>query len=111
MSFLLDGYTKTADCRGLNITFREVPLDDWYAYQDALDGAPQDARRRLTAELIAKQIERWDAVLDGQPAAITADNVLKLPVAVWLRIQDLLLGYTTEGVNTQGDDLKNSEAA
>ena len=109
---IYDGYTSTADCRGLIVTYRPMSLDDWDQHQDVVQGLDAQAARSETAKRLAARIVSWDATgRDGAPAETTAENLLMLPVAVWNRLQDLMLGYTKEGINTQEADAKNSEAA
>lgn len=109
---IYDGYTRAADCLGLKVVFRPIPQGDWSQETELAKGMTAEAWRARQAELMAARLVSWDATGEGGEAAdVTGENVARLPVAVFNRLQDLLLGYTAEGVNQQEEDSKNSEAA
>lgn len=106
MGFILDGYTDCDDCRGLKVSYRTISVVDWRTYATAIEKFTDAEKEKHLADLIASRIQKWDAEFDGKPAEITGENVLKLPQGVWLRLQDLMMGYLR-----QETDAKNSEAA
>ncbi|QDV78086.1 hypothetical protein [Botrimarina mediterranea] len=109
MGFILDGYTNCDDCRGLKISYRPISVVDWRQYAAAVEKFSASEKEQHLAELIASRLHKWDAISeDGQPMPITAENVLKLPQGVWLRLQDLLMGFHKgDGTNTREADAKN----
>lgn len=109
MGFILDGYTHCDDCRGLKISYRPISVVDWRQYAAATEKFSDTEKQQHLAELVASRLNKWDAENEqGEPMPITAENVLKLPQGVWLRLQDLLMGfYKGDGSNTLEDDAKN----
>lgn len=93
-----DGHTLVADAYGARVTFRRMNVE---AYALAREQAAGDSAEKVDqlCEMIAGQLSDWDVLeSDGTKAPLTAASVKRLPAAVATRLENLLLGYTEEGV-------------
>lgn len=108
-----DGHTLSDACFGLNVVFRPMPFGDYDDYMSAVIAASEKDRKALTGKLIADRIVSWEATdADGNAAAVSAENLDRLPAAVGQRLRNLITGQVApEGGVTQEEGEKNSAAA
>lgn len=87
-----DGYTQSDPCHGLNLVYRPMPFGDYQDYMSAVVSSLNDKGSLLVADLLAARIASWDAELDGEPAAITGANLVRLPAAIGHHVENLITG-------------------
>lgn len=109
MAFQLiaDGYTRTASIDGLTFEYRPILPDQWALMRQWADKLDAKEASKNEALLMAEHIGRWDAELAGEAALVTADNLLKLPPGLFMRVKSELLGFDRNPEDQEG----NSEAA
>jgi hypothetical protein len=109
--YTVEGRTKEKDKDGdalpvLVFTYRPAMPDAIYRFEYATTFAKSGTDQLdATANFVAEHVTAWDASTSGKPAALTAANIRRLPMAVLQDVVRILLKWAGQPMGQAAGNL------